>query len=102
MYNPNTYILFKYEKYLKHIYAFVTMTITTIYVFLINRNILTKIKLNDSSIKTFFVITYTLGITAALIENTAANFKRSIVLGFFSIFAIFCYSYLFINFAFMI
>ena len=96
MYNPK---FNDFDHYLKYMYAIASSGITGIYLFVFNKNILSKIKIKEHLVKLIFVITYTLGITYKLLNHTRCNIKFGIVFSFLSIFAIFCYSYLLISFA---
>jgi len=96
MYNPK---FPNHDNYLQYIYAIITCGITATYLFVLNKNILEKIKFKNHEIKSIFSIIYTIGIISALFEHTTWGIKKGSILAFISIFAIFCYSYLLITFA---
>lgn len=98
MYNPAVFIVnYSWTIYLKYAYTGLTVIILTIYLFFINKNILSKITLKQNNFRILFSFIYSLGILLILFQNANIGIVAKIIFTILSAFAIFCYSYLLVG-----
>lgn len=100
MFNPTTFNApISWAKYLKYLYAVCAAILVSIYLFFINKNVLTKVKLKNNAVKIIFAVIYTLGLSSILLETTSCHGVLKIALTLASLFCLFFYSYCFVEYA---